>query len=107
MPLASAIEKFSFQFPAHGSDGSDLEAECSQRVSRDRIFEHRAKALHRRAGEPGLGHDEIVVLVLCRDEAEPVLSGDGLDRDPPIGSILRDGAPPGVVRLWLWPGTRG
>src|SRR6202048_1286967 len=77
-------------------DGSNLEADRGQRVSRERVFEHGAKALHRRAGEPRFGHDKIVVLVLCRDEAEPVLAGDGLDRDPPIGSILRDGDTNGI-----------
>ncbi len=88
---------------AGGSEGLDPEAERGQRVSRDRVLEHGAKALHCRPSEPRLGHDEIIVLVLCRDEAEPVLLGDRLDRDPPIGSVLRDGDTHGVVRLRLRP----
>jgi hypothetical protein len=78
--------------PAAGSsDGSDPEAERGQRVSRDGVFEHGAKALQRRASEPRLGHDEIIVLILCRNKAQPVLSGDSLDRNPPIDPVLRDG----------------
>ncbi len=78
--------------PAAGSsDGSDPEAERGQRVSRDRVFYQRAKALYRLASEPSFEHDEIVVLMLRGDEAEPVLSGDSLDRNPPIDPVLRDG----------------
>jgi hypothetical protein len=46
---------------------SDPEAERGQRVSRHRVFEHGAKALQRGASEPRLGHDEIIVLILCRN----------------------------------------
>src|SRR3984893_15409790 len=95
------------KIPPGSSEGSDLEAERGQRVSRDRVLEHSAKALHRGASEPCFGHDKIIVLVLCRDEAEPVLSADGLDRDPPIGAVLRDGDTDGIVRLRLRPVTRG
>jgi hypothetical protein len=99
---ASAIRKFSLSIiPAGGNDGSDLEAQRGQRVSRDRVFEYCAKTLHHRPSKPRFGHYKIVVLVLCRDEAEPVLSGDSLDRDPPIGSVLRDGDTNGIVRLRL------
>ena len=55
---------------------SDPEAERGQGVSRDRVLEHGAKALHRGASEPRPGHDEIIVLILCRNKAQPVLSGD-------------------------------
>jgi hypothetical protein len=94
---AIAIRKF---IPADGSDGSDLEAERSARLGRPGS-KNGAKALHRQAGEPRFGHYKIVVLVLCRDEPEPVLSGDGLNRDPPIGSVLRDGDTNRIVRLRL------
>jgi hypothetical protein len=90
--------------PAAGSsDGSDPEAERGQRVSRDRVFYQRAKALYRLASEPSFEHDEIVVLILRGDEAEPVLSGDSLDRNPPIDPVLRDGDTNGTMRLRLRP----
>ena len=82
---------------------SDPEAERGQGVSRDRVLEHGAKALHRGASDPRPGHDEIIVLILCRNKAQPVLSGDRLDRDTPIGSVLRDGDTNRIVRLWLRP----
>jgi hypothetical protein len=46
------------------------------------------------------------MLILCRDEAEPLLSGDRLDRNPPIGPVLSDGGTSRVVRLRLRPVTR-
>jgi len=71
--------------PAGGSDPR------GQRVSCGRVLKQGEKALHHGASEPRLGHDEIVVLVLSRDEAESVLPSDCLDRDAPIGAVLRDG----------------
>jgi hypothetical protein len=94
------------RLPAAGSsDGSDPEAEPGQRVSRDRVFYQRAKVLYPLASEPSFGHDEIVVLILRGGEAEPVLSGDSLDRNrnPPIDPVLRDGDTNGSMRLRLRP----
>jgi len=47
---------------------SDPEAERGQGVSRDPVLEHGAKALHGGASEPRPGHDEIIVLILCRNK---------------------------------------
>ena len=69
------------------------------------LFEHRAKALHGGTSEPCLRYDEIIVLVLDRDEPEAVLPGDRLDCNPPIGSVLRDSETDSVVRLRLRPVT--
>jgi hypothetical protein len=71
------------------------------------LFEHRAKALHGGTSEPCLRYDEIIVLVLRGAEVQSVLPGDHLDRDSPIGSVLRDGNTHGVVRFRLRPVTSG
>src|SRR5215469_7979032 len=83
--------------------GSDPKTERGQRVSRGWGLKHREKALHCGANEPCLGYNKIVVLVLRGDEAQSVLPGDRLDRDAPIGSVLRDGNTHGVVRFRLRP----
>ena len=83
----------------------DIKPEFDQRFSSDGVFEHRTEALHRLTSEPRLRYDEIIVLVLDRDEPELVLPGDCLDRDPPIGSVLRDRETDSVVRLRLRPVT--
>jgi hypothetical protein len=85
--------------------GSDTEPKVDQRVSRDGIFEHSTKARHRGTSEPRLGYDKIIVLVLDRDEAEPVLPGDRFNCNPPIGAVLRDGDTYGIVRPRLRPVT--
>src|SRR5262252_285969 len=82
---------------------SDPEAECGQRLARERLLEHSAKPLHCRAMLPRPGYNKIVMLVLGRDEPEPILPGDRLNSDPPIGSALRHGDPHGIVRFRLRP----
>ena len=76
---------------------SDLEAERGQGLLDSRLGKQRPKALHGRPFEPRFGYNEIVVLVLRWDEAQPVLPGYGLDRHAPIGTVLRHGDGHGVV----------
>src|SRR5215472_15404095 len=80
---------------------SGPETEFGQRVSRSRLVQDCAKALHGGASEPRLGHDKIIMLVLRRDEAKAVLPGNRLDCDPSIGSTLRNGDTHRVVRFRL------
>ena len=89
--------------PADHGFGSEAEAERRKRFPHPYVRERCPETLHGRAVQSRFGDDEIIMLVLRRDETETVLPCDGLDRDAPIGTVLRDGDGDGVVRFRLRP----
>ena len=87
--------------PAATAVRATAESQRDQLVAYLRIVQQRAKRAHGRTCEPRLGHDEIVALLLHREESEVVLPGHGIDRDAPVRAPLRYGGGHRVVRFRL------
>ena len=51
------------------------------------VVEKFAKHAHGGPREPSRGHGKIEALLLQRNEAEPVLAGNGVDRGAPVGPL--------------------
>src|SRR6516164_1410882 len=86
--------------------GSDPKTKRSQSFADRNIFKQCPEPLDRGSLDPRLRHDEIVMLVLHRDEPQPVLARHALDRHAPVGAPLCHCNSDGIVRFGLRPISR-
>src|SRR5262249_38386917 len=73
----------------------------AQTLAHSRVSQQLAERADRGTIEPRLGHDEVVALLLHRNEPQPVLPRDRIDGHPPVRAPLAHGRCDRVVRLGL------
>src|SRR5688572_14342542 len=90
--------------PARDRPRNSIHAESQllQPCAHDWLVQQRPEQDERRPLQSRLGHDEIVMLLLHRDETEPVLFRNGVDRETPIRAALCDRRGHGIVRFRLY-----